>query len=299
MSESESEAEAGDERKGKRSSNLTLRDEVETTPLDSIHPYGENPKEHPASQVDKIASSIRRFGWDQPIVIDGEGEIIKGHGRYQAAQKLGLDEVPVIRAPDLTEAEVRAARIADNRVAESDWDDDLLAVELELLNEASFDTALTGFEDDEIEAYLNQPDPDLDSDGDLYTDRIESPVYQPSGDEPPLSDLYDEDRADELLALVDEADVPEDVREFLRFAAYRHIVFDYENIAEFYAHQDAETQELMEALTLVIVDFDQAVEQGFIDFTLDSLGSEVDAADELDRATREPEPQSNGGGTDD
>jgi len=136
-----------------------LHDEVTIRPLDSIVPYGENPKEHPQEQVDKIASSIQRFGWDQPIVVDGDGTIIKGHGRYQAAQKLGLDEVPVIEQPDLSDAEARAARIADNRVAESEWDDDLLAVELELVEESPIDAELTGFDGDEPTS-ISEDEPD-------------------------------------------------------------------------------------------------------------------------------------------
>lgn len=129
---------------------------IEVRPLDDILPYGENPKTHPPEQVEKIASSIRRFGWDQPIVVDGEGTIIKGHGRYQAAQKLGLETVPVIEQADLSEAEARAARIADNRVAESEWDDDLLAVEMQLLDGADVETDTTGFESDEIDDLLAQ-----------------------------------------------------------------------------------------------------------------------------------------------
>ena len=137
-----------------------LKDNVERRSLDSILPYGENPKKHPDEQVDKIASSIRRFGWDQPIVVDGDGTIIKGHGRYQAAQKLGLDEVPVIEQADLSEAEARAARIADNKTAESPWNDDLLASELELLEEANgeIETEVTGFETDEISDLLEPDD---------------------------------------------------------------------------------------------------------------------------------------------
>ena len=134
-----------------------LRDEVAVVPIDEVFPYDGNPKRHPDEQVDKIVSSIRRFGWDQPIVVDGEGVIIKGHGRLQAARRLGLDEVPVIEAADLSEAEARAARIADNRVAESDWDDELLAVELDLLDESPLDLDLTGFDEDEIDTFLDLP----------------------------------------------------------------------------------------------------------------------------------------------
>jgi len=137
-----------------------LHDDVAICPLDSIVPYGENPKEHPQEQVDKIASSIQRFGWDQPIVVDGDGTIIKGHGRYQAAQKLGLDEVPVIEQPDLSDAEVRAARIADNRVAESEWNDELLATEFELLREQEMSIEATAFDSDEIDDVEKGLEPD-------------------------------------------------------------------------------------------------------------------------------------------
>jgi ParB-like chromosome segregation protein Spo0J len=135
-----------------------LHDDVTIRPLNDIVPYGENPKEHPQEQVDKIASSIRRFGWDQPIVVDGDGTIIKGHGRYQAAQKLGLMEVPVIEQLDLSDAEARAARIADNRVAESEWNDDLLAVELELVEESDMPIETTAFDESESGEYLDPPD---------------------------------------------------------------------------------------------------------------------------------------------
>jgi len=112
-----------------------LFDRIERVPKGDLLPYANNPKEHPTEQVNKIASSIKNYGWDQPIVVDGDGEIIKGHGRLQAAEKLGLDEVPVIWREDLTDAEAKAARIADNKTAESPWNDDVLAAELDVLGE--------------------------------------------------------------------------------------------------------------------------------------------------------------------
>jgi len=137
-----------------------LHDDVTIRPLNDIVPYGENPKEHPQEQVDKIASSIQRFGWDQPIVVDGDGTIIKGHGRYQAAQKLALEQVPVIEQPDLSDAEARAARIADNRVAESDWNDELLSTEFELLREKEMPLEATGFSSDGIDDVEKGLEPD-------------------------------------------------------------------------------------------------------------------------------------------
>jgi hypothetical protein len=247
-----------------------LKDDVTIRSLSNIVPYGENPKEHPQEQVDKIASSIQRFGWDQPIVVDNDGTIIKGHGRYQAALKLGLNEVPVIEQTGLTEAQARAARIADNRVAESDWDDDLLAVEMQLLGESDIAVDAAGFDDGElldIDEDLAPPELERDNTDVEYTEKIKTPTYEPTQDDPPsLADCYDTERYEELMSLIDAAEINPDLLEFFQLAAQRHIVFDYENIAEYYAHADPDVQEVMEALTLIIVDYDQAIEQGFVDF---------------------------------
>lgn len=255
----------------------SLETEVELLDRDKLIPYTNNPKEHPDDQVQKIASSIKNYGWDQPIVIDGENEIIKGHGRMQAAELLDLDQVPVIRREDLTDAEARAARIADNKTAESAWDEELLSTELDVLSDLpEIDDESLGFDGDEIDELL---DIESDDESDIeYTDKIKTPTYEPTQDEPPaLDELYDTERYDELISVINEHDLPADLEQFLRFAAQRHIIFDYENIAEYFAHQDAETQELMELLTLVIVDYDQAIEQGFVNFADETLEGVGDA----------------------
>jgi len=145
---------------------MELYDRVEVVAREELIPYSNNPKEHPAEQVNKIASSIKNYGWDQPIVVDADGEIIKGHGRLQAAEKLGLEEVPVIWREDLSDAEARAARIADNKTAESPWDDDLLATEVDVLGD--FSNESLGFDDGEIDDLL----------GDM-----ETPEFDPVGEE--------------------------------------------------------------------------------------------------------------------
>lgn len=122
---------------------------IQMWPIDKIVPYKNNVKIHDEKQVSKIAESIRRFGWDQPIVVDKNGVIIKGHGRTLAAQKLGLIEVPVLVRDDLTEDEANAARIADNRVAMGDIDTDALQAEL-----ASIDLSLAGIFDDKELRFL-------------------------------------------------------------------------------------------------------------------------------------------------
>jgi len=114
-----------------------------------IKPYAKNAKKHPAKQVDKVAASIKRFGFLQPVVLDRENVVIVGHGRLEAAKKLGLTEVPAIRAENLTAAEVKAYRLADNRLNESEWDTDLVLEDLKELDLPLQE--LTGFEIKELE----------------------------------------------------------------------------------------------------------------------------------------------------
>jgi ParB-like chromosome segregation protein Spo0J len=125
-----------------------------TISVAALVPYARNSRTHSQQQVDKIAASIREFGFLNPIIVDGDNGIIAGHGRVMAAQKLGLDSLPVIEASHLTEAQRRAYVIADNRLAlDAGWDNELLKVELQDLDAQGFDLTLTGFELDEIEAF--------------------------------------------------------------------------------------------------------------------------------------------------
>ena len=115
--------------------------------LDKIIPYARNPRVNTQSAVDKVKSSIHEFGWQQPIVVDKEYIIIAGHTRYLAAKQLGLSEVPVHVAENLTPAQIQAYRITDNRSAqESKWDDELLKIELFDLKSMDYDLGLTGFD---------------------------------------------------------------------------------------------------------------------------------------------------------
>ena len=122
---------------------------IQMWPVEKVTPYERNVKIHDEKQVSKIAESIRRFGWDQPIVVDKNGVIIKGHGRTLAAKKLGLSEVPVLVRDDLSEDEVNAARVADNRVAMGDIDTEMLQQEL-----ASIELDLDGIFDSKELSFL-------------------------------------------------------------------------------------------------------------------------------------------------
>lgn len=140
----------------------TIEDNISLIDISEIIPYSNNPKSHPEAQVKKIASSIKNYGWDQPIVIDENKEIIKGHGRLQAAELLDLTQVPVIIRTDLSDAEKKASRIADNKTAESEWLDDSLASELEILDDTpDIELEDTGFNTERIDDLLEPDDMEI------------------------------------------------------------------------------------------------------------------------------------------
>lgn len=135
--------------------------------LSTIHPYAKNPRKNDGA-VDAVAESIRQFGFRQPIVVDAQGVIVCGHTRWKAAQKLGLTEVPVHVAADLSPERVKALRIADNKTGElAEWDADLLADELGSISDIDF--AALGFDQQELDRALQRFDiagarmPDLPS----------------------------------------------------------------------------------------------------------------------------------------
>ena len=113
--------------------------EVKSLKLDSITPYGKNAKKHDKRQINNVAESIKQYGFVQPIVVDRDGVIVIGHCRALAAKKLGMEEVPCVCVDDLTPEQVNALRLVDNKSNESDWDFDLLKVELPELDLSAFD----------------------------------------------------------------------------------------------------------------------------------------------------------------
>ncbi len=130
-------------------------------PIAELKPYGRNARTHSRKQIRQIAASIEEFGWTNPVLIGGEGGIIAGHGRVEAAKLLGLETVPTIRLQDMTEAQKRAYIIADNRLAElAGWDEEVLAIELQALGEIDldFDLEITGFETAEIDLLIESLD---------------------------------------------------------------------------------------------------------------------------------------------
>jgi hypothetical protein len=213
-------------------------------------PYINNPRKNDAA-VDMVASSIKNFGFKVPIVIDGKNEIVSGHTRLKAAKKLGIDKVPCIVADDLSEQQIKAFRIADNKVSElSIWDDELLKIELEGLQDI-----FTGFDSDELEdVEVENP----------YTMKVQTPVYEITDNDPRAEDLVNRTKTNYLIEVINQADISFEDKEFLTLAAYRHLVFSYKDIADYYARADKVVQELMEQSALVIIDYENAIRNGFV-----------------------------------
>ena len=143
-------------------------DRVERRKVSALTPYARNSRTHSDAQVAQIAASIKEWGFTTPVLIEPDGGIIAGHGRVMAAQRLGLDEVPVVIAEGWTEAQKRAYVIADNKLAlNAGWDDQLLKIELDELAGLDFDLTLTGFDPEEIGSFdIDEIEPPELADGD-------------------------------------------------------------------------------------------------------------------------------------
>lgn len=150
----------------------------ESRKTSDLIPYARNSRTHSDEQVTQIASSIREFGFTNPIIIDEDNGIIAGHGRIMAANKLGMDEVPCVIVTGWTEAQKKAYVIADNKLAlNAGWDEQMLALELKDLEEMDFNLELTGFSLDEIGELTFEETEGL-TDEDAVPELPETPVSQ-------------------------------------------------------------------------------------------------------------------------
>ena len=140
-----------------RSLRRALRNiKVEVRSIDAVRPYPNNANKHSKKQIGKLTDSLIEFGWTFPILIDDDGVIIAGHGRWEAAKRLGFEKVPVICLSDLSDAQVKAYRLTDNRLAQdAAWDNELVAMELQVLDGLDFDLEATGFEMGEIDFFID------------------------------------------------------------------------------------------------------------------------------------------------
>lgn len=234
--------------------------------IGDLKPDPHNRRKHNPRNIGMIVDALHQVGAARSIVVDEDNIILAGNGVIEAAAQAGIERVRVIEADGneiiavkrtgLTEEQKRKLALFDNRTAElAEWDAEQIAADLEA--GLDFDGLFT---EDELDKLIGQ-------DG-HYTRKIESPIYEPSGDKPPVSALLDDGRARELEAeIIASSDLTEDERAFLLAASKRHIVFNYEQIANYYAQSSAPVQRLMENSALVIIDFDRAMELGFVELS--------------------------------
>ena len=240
--------------------------EIKSVPISGLVFDPNNARKHSPQNLKAIASSLEKFGQRKPIVVHN-GVIIAGNGTIEAAKSLGWTEITITEVPnDWDIATAKAFAIADNRTAElAEWDTPVLVSQLLEMEDEGWDLKDFGFDDgimDSLQKEIN------DSAGlqQEYSNKMNIPQYEIVGEEPPLTELYNSSKADNLKQQVDESNLPSDIKEFLLIAANRHVQFDYRQIAEFYPHQSPEVQRLMEESALVIIDADDAIRNGYANF---------------------------------
>ncbi len=233
-------------------------------------------------EYQKIKKSIDEFGYVEPIIVNENCEnnkyrIIGGHQRVKVLNDLGYTDIDCV-VVGLNETKEKALNVALNKIS-GEWDNQKLYEILKDFNDNDF--LLTGFDNQEFkdleEEFKNFENNNNDSSGsgsndnneNKYTDKIEIPEYTPKMDHAPdINELVNVDKTKELIKLIESKNIKDDkLKHFLELSANRFLTFNYENIAEFYCHQDKETQELMEDLTLIIIDLNKAISNNLVEFS--------------------------------
>jgi hypothetical protein len=232
-------------------------------PISELNLDPKNRNKHPKDQIKRLAEILKYQGWRYPVKVSNQTGLVRsGHGRIEAAIENGWKEVPVnFQDYDNLEQEY-ADSVADNAIAI--WAElDLAGINMDLADLGpDLNIDLLGIKDFVVEP-LDKPQ----TEEEFYTGKIKIPLYEPKGVKPRIESLYNKKKHDELISEIERADVSEELKGFLRLAAQRHIVFSYEDIAEFYCHSSKEEQLLMENSALVIIDLEKAIENGFVQVT--------------------------------
>lgn len=229
--------------------------------------YGEKPasefvanpdnfREHPKAQKMAVTASLDENGWVLPVCQNVRtGHLLDGHERIEQALENGNASVPYVLVDVAEEDEGKIIASLDPIAAMAKINKEKLEHVLE--NARAQNESMQDYLDNLAKrSGLNISD--------AYSRKVEAPIYTPKGAKPELKDLYDNSKVDRLVSLIDAADIPQGVRDFLVFAAQRHRVFNYRLIADYYAHAEEEIKSLMEDSALVIVDFDKAIEFGYV-----------------------------------
>ena len=229
---------------------------IESKLIKDLKPATYNPRQISTKQYNDLKASVKKFGLVDPIIINQNGNVVVGgHQRLKIAKELKHTEIHCV-VLDLSKEEERELNIRLNKSG-GEFDMDILANEFDIENLVDW-----GFK--HVELGLN-----IDKIDENYTRKIKTPHYEPRNIKPEFSKLVDERKQKELLKKIQKSNVDKETKDFLIKASQRHLVFNYSNIADFYAHSDSETKELMEQSALVIIDFDSAIKNGFVEMSND------------------------------
>ena len=216
---------------------------------------------HNDRNLSLIKKSIDDYGFGRSIVIDSENGIIAGNG--VASQ---IDKNTKLRVIETDGSELVVVKRTDLKT-EDEKRKGLAVMENSSSDSSGFDNVRLkeDFTDEQLESMgVDIEDvPEIDVEDDTYTNKINIPQYQVNGENPLIDDLFDDTKQKILLEKIENSKLPEKEKEFLKYASYRHIVFNYHNIAEFYARASKECQELMEDSALVIIDYEDAIKNGY------------------------------------
>lgn len=227
-------------------------------------------------QVQNLKDKIIQYGFSFPFFVwtapDGSFWTIDGHGRLQALNELKAEgyEVPLLPY-DLIEAKDRKEAKEKLLIMNSRFG----AITNEGLYNFAFNDNIQinipemklDYPDITMKVFVNEYYRNNNGNNNIYTPKIKTPIYEPTGESPELSELFDTTKTDELINSINAANIPEDVKGFLILAAQRHLKFNYQNIAEYYCNATKEIQELFEKSALVIIDFDSAIENGYVELS--------------------------------
>ena len=227
--------------------------------LSDIKPNPKNPRKSTPDDIQELAQSIKDnmdFFEARPILLSdrtGKLVIIGGEQRYKAAKSLGMKKAPTILFSGLSEEREDEIMNRDNTHA-GVWD------EAKLKSWSNDQLASWGVPEDVWETEKEKDNSLVNP----YSTKLTSPIYEIRGDYPGEEEIINTEKVDALLAEINKSNVPEKVKKLLRISAYRHAVIDFELMAEYYAHAPKDVQELMEHNALVIIDYEDAIANGFV-----------------------------------
>lgn len=294
----------GKKPEAKKTSSKTIRIACQGSGKLALHllsPLQGNLKTLSDANYARLRAEIETFGFSEPISIwedpeSGKVFVLNGHQRLETLNRMKADgwrmpQIPVsmVEATDIKEAKRKILGLASQfgtveqaglqefaneiGISAQEIAEKLSFPEIDLeAFMSSFTPAIIIGSDETVpvvahDRRISAGSKDAEPKVPVYTRKIKAPIYEPTGERPELSELVDPTKTRQLHLAIDKAKIPEDVKTFLRAAAHRHTVFNYQAIAEFYAHAAPEVQALMEASALVIIDFEKAIENGFVQLT--------------------------------